>query len=130
MFFQEATCDADNWTDVNKKYRDRRSFHGFLDLLETSGMEKYASNEMDIGCPSSDVVVTNKCYDGSMSLIKLLRRIRSESGDHFRREQQEQRFIAKSFSEHLEQLRKFGEVAFSSNAVNDDDGDRHKCPII
>ncbi|RZC67586.1 hypothetical protein C5167_011272 [Papaver somniferum] len=44
--------------------------------------------------------------------------------------QQEQRFISKSFSEHLEQLRKSGEVAFSSNPFNDDDGDRPKCPII
>ncbi|RZC60914.1 hypothetical protein C5167_022655 [Papaver somniferum] len=146
MFFQEAACDADDWTDVNIRYRDRRSFRNFLDLLERSGLGKYAFNEDDdinIRYPqdrywltqkgSSDVVVANKCYDGSLSLMKLLERISSVSGDDFRREQarllgsflnhlikiqQEQRSVANSFSEHLEQLRKFG------------DGYRHKCPLI
>ncbi|KAI3878871.1 hypothetical protein MKX03_005558 [Papaver bracteatum] len=157
MFFQKAACYADDWTDVHTKYDDRRSFHAFLDLLEPSGLEKYAYNEDDdinIWYPqdkhwlslkvSPDVVVSNECYGGSLSLMKLLQRIRSESGDHFRREQarllesfldhlikiqQEQRFVSYSFSEHLEQLRKSDAVAFSSNAV-DDDGDGHKCPLI
>ncbi|XP_026395003.1 uncharacterized protein LOC113289833 isoform X2 [Papaver somniferum] len=148
MFFQVAACDAHDWTDVNRSYRDRRSFPMFLGLLKLSGLGKYAFNEdtflqdddMNIRYPqdrywlphkvSPDVVVANKYYDGSFSLMRLLQRIRSESADHFRKEQQEQRFISKSFSEHLEQLRKSGEVAFSSNPFNDDDGDRPKCPII
>ncbi|KAI3971154.1 hypothetical protein MKW92_025432 [Papaver armeniacum] len=163
MFFQEAACDADDWTDVHRKYGDRRSFHRFLHLLEPSGLDKYAFNEdiflhdddINIRYPqdrywlshkgSSDVVVANKYYDGSLSLMKLLDRISSVSGDDFRPEQagllesfldhliqiqQEQRFVAKSFSEHLEQLRKSDAVAsLSSNAV-DDDGDRHNCPLI
>ncbi|RZC47084.1 hypothetical protein C5167_040033 [Papaver somniferum] len=163
MFFQVAACDAHDWTDVNRSYRARRSFPTFLNLLKLSGLGKYAFNEdtflqdddMNIRYPqdrywlphkvSPDVVVANKYYDGSFSLMRLLQRIHSESADQFRQEQarlldsfldilikiqQEQRFIAKSFSEHLEQLRKSGEVAFSSNPVNDDDGDRPKCPII
>ncbi|KAI3971157.1 hypothetical protein MKW92_025435 [Papaver armeniacum] len=152
MFFQKAACYADDWTDIHKKYNDRRSFSAFLDLLEPSGLEKYASNEdHDInirypqdGCwlslkVSPDVVVANKFYGGSLSLMKLLQRILLESGDHFRREQakflesfvdhlikiqQEQRFVAKSFSEHLERLRKPDAVTV------DDDGDRHMCPRI
>ncbi|KAI3942390.1 hypothetical protein MKW92_037695 [Papaver armeniacum] len=157
MFFQEAACDADDWTDVNTKYGDRRSFDSFLDLLETSGLETYASNEdNDIKNISyqpnrwlslealPDTMVANECYGGGLSLIKLLQRIHSESGDDFRRKQagllksfldqliniqQEQRVVAYNFSEHLEQLRKSDAVAFSSNAV-DGDGDRHKCPLI
>ncbi|KAI3971164.1 hypothetical protein MKW92_025442 [Papaver armeniacum] len=157
MFFQEAACDADDWTDVNTKYGDRRSFDSFLDLLETSGLEKYASNEdNDIKNISyqpnrwlslealPDTMVANECYGGGLSLIKLLQRIHSESGDDFKREQarllesfldqliniqQEQRVVAYNFSEHLEQLRKSDAVAFSSNAV-DGDGDRHNCPLI
>ncbi|KAI3839438.1 hypothetical protein MKX03_033544 [Papaver bracteatum] len=83
----------------------------------------------------------DKCYNGNLSLKELLQRICSQSGDDFSREQarllesflyhlikiqQEQRFVANSFSEHLDQLRK---SVFSSNVV-DDDGDRHTCPLI
>ncbi|KAI3971155.1 hypothetical protein MKW92_025433 [Papaver armeniacum] len=85
--------------------------------------------------------IHDKHYGGCLSLKELSQRIRSESGDDFRREQaallesfldhlikvqQEQRFVANSFSVHMEQLRK---SALSSNVV-DDDGDRHKCPLI
>ncbi|KAI3864233.1 hypothetical protein MKX03_022963 [Papaver bracteatum] len=157
MFFQKAACYADDWTDVHTKYNDRRSFSAFLDLLEPSGLEKYDSNEDDdINIRylqdkywlslkvSPDVVVANECYGGSLLLMNLLQKIRSESGDHFGREkarflesfldhlikiQQEQWFVSYSFSEHLEQLRKCDVVAFSSNVI-DDDGDGHKCPLI
>ncbi|KAI3942389.1 hypothetical protein MKW92_037694 [Papaver armeniacum] len=156
MFFQEATFVADDWKDVHRKYDDRRSFHRFLRLLEKTGLDKYALNEdNDISISnqpnswlspeaSPDVVAADKYYGGSLLLMQLMQRIRSESGDDFKREQakllesfldhlikiqQEQRFVAYSFSEHLEQLRKSGAVAFSSDAV-DDDGDRHKCPLI
>ncbi|XP_026417306.1 uncharacterized protein LOC113312778 isoform X2 [Papaver somniferum] len=151
MFSQEAACDADDWTDVNTKYGDRRSFDGFLDLLETSGLEKYASNEdndinisyqqnrwLSLEASPDDVVrdhvvFANEYYGGSLSLMKLLQRIRSESGDDFRRKQagllesfldqlikiqKEQRFVANSFFDHLEQL------------TVDGDGDRHNCPVI
>ncbi|XP_026393133.1 midasin-like isoform X3 [Papaver somniferum] len=91
------------------------------------------------------VVFANEYYNGSLSLTQLLQRICSQSGDDFSREQakllesfldhlikiqQEQRFAAYSFSEHLEQLRKSDAVAFSSDADDDDDGDRYKCPLI
>ncbi|KAI3971156.1 hypothetical protein MKW92_025434 [Papaver armeniacum] len=170
MFLQEAACDADDWTDVNCRYDDRRSFPALLVKIASSGLDKYASNEDDdinIGyqpntwssleaspdnvvhlCPeinsNSNWVMATKYYSKSLSLMQLLQRIRSESGDDFRREQarllesflghlikiqHEQRFVAYNFSEHLEQLRKSDAVAFSSNAV-DDDGDGHKCPVI
>ncbi|KAI3888913.1 hypothetical protein MKW92_025971 [Papaver armeniacum] len=193
MFFQEAACDADDWTDVNRRCNDRRSFPAFLFQIAPSGLDKYASNEdNDInigyqpntwsyieaspddldkfyngsflnlmklpqrirreshrslklmlmkpsqtyamvvtdkyngGCMSLDKllhdnVIADKHYGGCLSLKELLQRIRSQSGDDFRRGQarllesfldhlikiqQEQRFVAKSFSEHLEQLRK------------------------
>ncbi|XP_026441124.1 midasin-like [Papaver somniferum] len=148
MFYQEVAFVADDWTDVHRKYDDRRSFHRFLRLLEKTGLDKYALNEDIISIinqpnrrlsleASPDDVAANECYGGSLLLIQLMQRIRSESGDDFKREQagllesfldhlikiqQEQRFVAYSFSEHLEQLRK-------SDAV-DDDGDRHKCPFI
>ncbi|KAI3877981.1 hypothetical protein MKX03_027159 [Papaver bracteatum] len=140
MFLQEAAVSADDWTDINRKYGNGRSFSMFLDILEMCGLDKW-SHLM----PSpDDVVIADKYYDGSLWLMKLLKRIRSESGDDFRREQarllesflgdlikiqQEQQFVAYSFSKHLEQLRKSDAVAFSSNAV-DDDGDRHKCPLL
>ncbi|KAI3834797.1 hypothetical protein MKX03_037931 [Papaver bracteatum] len=237
MFFQEAACDADDWTDVNRMVDDRRSFHAFVVFqIAPSGLDKYASNEdndINIGYqpntwsfseaspddeekyydgslnsmkfpqrilgesdrslklmlmkPSQtyamvvtdkynegslslekllrdnvqllhdiviarggclwleklvlDVCIADKWYNGSLLLKELLQRIRSQSGDDFRREQaglleyfldhlikiqQEQRFVANSFSDHLEQLRK---SVFYSNAV-DDDGDRHTCPLI
>ncbi|KAI3878869.1 hypothetical protein MKX03_005556 [Papaver bracteatum] len=156
MFFQEATFVADDWKDVHRKYDDRRSFHRFLRLLEKTGLDKYALNEdNDISISnqpnrwlsteaSPDVVAADKYYGGSLLLMQLMQRIRSESDDDFKCEQArllesfldhliniqlEQRFSAYSFSEHLEQLRKSGAFAFSSNAV-DDDGDRHKCPLI
>ncbi|KAI3888912.1 hypothetical protein MKW92_025970 [Papaver armeniacum] len=149
MFFQEAACDADDWTDVHRKYDDRRSFPRFLHLLEQSGLDKYASNEdiflhdddINIRYPqdrywlshkgSSDVVVANKYYDGSLSLIKLLDRISSVSDDDFRREQAG---LLESFLDHLikiqqEQRKSDAVASLSSNAV-DDDGDRHNCPLI
>ncbi|KAI3971163.1 hypothetical protein MKW92_025441 [Papaver armeniacum] len=156
MFFQEATFVADDWKDVHRKYDDRRSFQRFLRLLEKTGLDKYALNEdNDINISYQpnrwsslqawpDIVAANECYGASLLLMQLMQRIRSESGDDFKREQakllesfldhlikiqQEQRVVAYSFSEHLEQLRKSGAVAFSSDAV-DDDGDRHKCPLI
>ncbi|KAI3878870.1 hypothetical protein MKX03_005557 [Papaver bracteatum] len=158
MFFQEAACVADDWTDVNIKYGDRRSFPRFLDLFEMSGVEKYAFNEdNDINNAYQpnrwlslealpDVVAANECYGGSLWLVKLLQRIHSVSGDDFRRKkagllesfldhvikiQQEQRVVAYSLFEHLEQLIKSDAdaVAFSSNNA-DGDGDRHKCPVI
>ncbi|KAI3837223.1 hypothetical protein MKW92_010055 [Papaver armeniacum] len=158
MFYQEVAFVADDWKDVRRKYDDRRSFHRFLRLLEKTGLDKYALNEdIDISISyqpnrwpsleaSPDMLAANECYGGSLSLLQLMRRIHSESGsgDDFRREQakllesflgdlikiqQEQRFVAYSFSEHLELLRKSDTAAFSSDAV-DDDGDRHKCPLI
>ncbi|XP_026428060.1 midasin-like [Papaver somniferum] len=155
MFFQKAACVADDWTDVNTKYGDRRSFPRFLRLLETSGLEKYASNEdndindisyqpnrwLSLQASTDDVVIADKYYDGSLSLKQLLQRICPESGDDFRRKQagllesfldhlikvqQEQRVVAYSFFEHLEQLRESVAVAFFSDTV-DSDGDRHKC---
>ncbi|MCL7050077.1 hypothetical protein MKW94_016785 [Papaver nudicaule] len=95
----------------------------------------------------SNWVMANKYYGRSLSLMRLLQRIRSESGNdfsqkqaellepflsHLIRIQQEQRVVAYSFSGHLEQLRKSNaasSVAFSSNAV-EDDGDSDKCPFI
>ncbi|KAI3971173.1 hypothetical protein MKW92_025451 [Papaver armeniacum] len=92
-------------------------------------------------------VMANKYYGRSLSLMQLLHRIHSKSVVDFSREQaellgsflghlimlqQEQRVVAYSFSEHLEQLRKCNEAAspaFFSNAV-DDDGDRIKCPLF
>ncbi|KAI3878868.1 hypothetical protein MKX03_005555 [Papaver bracteatum] len=156
MLFQEAACVADDWTDVNTKYGDRRSFPRFLRLLEMSGLDKYAFNEdndINNGYQPNrwlslealpDVVPANECYGGILWLMKLLRRIHSVSGDDFRRKQagllesfldhlikiqQEQRVVAYSFFEHLEQLRKSDPVTFSFNTV-DGDGDRHKCPHI
>ncbi|KAI3888911.1 hypothetical protein MKW92_025969 [Papaver armeniacum] len=213
MFFQEAACDADDWTDVNRRCGNRRSFPSLLRQIAPSGLDKFASNEdndINIGYqpntwsfseaspddvvkyyngsflnlmklpqrirreshrslklmlmkPSQtyamvvtdkynggslslkkllhDAVTADKHYGGCLSLKKLSQRIRSESGDDFRREQaallesfldhlikiqQEQRFVANSFSVHMEQLRK---SALSSNVVVDD-GDRHKCPLI
>ncbi|KAI3860398.1 hypothetical protein MKX03_018194 [Papaver bracteatum] len=156
MFLQEAAFHADDWTDVHRRYDDRRSFFMFLYILETCGLDKYASDEgkdinigyqpnrwLDLEVSPDDVVIADKYYDGILWLMKLLKRIRSESGDDFRREQarlletflddlikiqQEQRFVAYSFSKHLEQLRKSDAVAFSSNAV--DYGIRHTCPLI
>ncbi|XP_026441130.1 midasin-like [Papaver somniferum] len=155
MFFQEVAFVADDWKDVRRKYDDRRSFHRFLRMLEKTGLDKYALNQdIDISISyqpnrwhsldaQSYVMDANECYSGSLSLLQLMQRICSESGDDFRREQakllesflgdlikiqQEQRFVAYSFSEHLEQLRKSDTAAFSSDAV-DDHGDRHKCPL-
>ncbi|KAI3860160.1 hypothetical protein MKX03_006479 [Papaver bracteatum] len=147
MFFQEAACVADDWTDVNTKYGDRRSFPRFLRLLQMSGLEKYASNVdnninsisylpnrwLSLQTSRDDVVIADKYYEGSLSLKQLLQRIRPESGDDFRRKQagllesfldhlikiqQEQRVVAYSFFEHLEQ------------STVDGDGDWHKCPVI
>ncbi|KAI3870371.1 hypothetical protein MKX03_026856 [Papaver bracteatum] len=151
MFLQEVAFHADDWTDVHRRYDDRRSFFMFLYILETCGLDKYASNEgkdinigyqpnrwLDLEASPDDVVIAdNKYYDGSLWLMKLLKRIRSESGDDFRREQarllesflddlikiqQEQRIVAYSFSVHLEQLRNFDAVALSSNAAT--------CPVV
>ncbi|KAI3898165.1 hypothetical protein MKW92_038361 [Papaver armeniacum] len=152
MFLQEAAFYTDDWTDVHRKYDDRRSFSTFLYILEMCGLDKYASNEDNVGyqpntwshleASSDDVVIADKYYEGILWLMKLLKRIRSESGDDFRREQarllesfldhlikiqQEQQFVASSFSEHLEQLRKSDAFAFSSNAVDAADG---KCSLV
>ncbi|KAI3878867.1 hypothetical protein MKX03_005554 [Papaver bracteatum] len=116
MFFQEATFVADFQDD------DRRSFHRFLRLISNQP-NRWLSPEA-----SPDVVAADKYYGGSLLLMQLMQRIRSESDDDFKREQKDQRFVAKSFSNHLEQLRKSDAVAFSFNSV--DDGDRHKCPLI
>ncbi|RZC48316.1 hypothetical protein C5167_041271 [Papaver somniferum] len=174
MFLQEATTFADHWTDVNRTYDDRRSFDTFLWLLEMFGLDwrKYMSEDNDIYIsnqpnrwlsleassddvvqlfpetgPNSNWVIATKYYNGSLSLMELLQRIRSESGNDFSREQagllcsfldhlimiqQEQRVVACSFSKHLEQLRKSdaaASLAFSTNDV-DDDGDRNMCPLI
>ncbi|KAI3971152.1 hypothetical protein MKW92_025430, partial [Papaver armeniacum] len=45
MFLQEAACYADDWTDVNCRYDDRRSFPALLIKIASSGLDKYASNE-------------------------------------------------------------------------------------
>ncbi|MCL7036117.1 hypothetical protein MKW94_022763 [Papaver nudicaule] len=98
-------------------------------------------------CPDSNWDMANKFYSKTLSLMPLLQKIREKSPDKFSREQarklepflghlimiqQEQRDVACSFSEHLEQLKKFdvaSSLAFPSIAV-DDDGDRGKCPLI
>ncbi|KAI3839435.1 hypothetical protein MKX03_033541 [Papaver bracteatum] len=166
MFLQEAACDADDWTDVNRRYDDRRSFPAFLMKIASSGLDKYASNEdndISIGYQPNTWSFSEASPDdvdkflklmnlpqrirkesdrrGSLWLKTLLQRVYSESDDDFRLEkarlldsfldhliriQEEQRFVASSFSVHLQHLRK---SALSSNVVVDD-GDRHKCPLI
>ncbi|XP_026391095.1 uncharacterized protein LOC113286714 [Papaver somniferum] len=205
MFLQEAVCDADNWTDVNCMYDDKRSFPAFLMEIAPSGLDKYASNEdndISIGYQSNtwsfseaspddvdeylklmnlpqrirkesdrslklmlmkpsqthamvttddnycaleklkllhygefllhDVCIADEFFRGSLWLKTLLQRVYSESDDDFRQEQarlldsfldhliriqEEQRFVASSFSVHLEHLRK-------------SDVDRYTCPLI
>ncbi|KAI3914625.1 hypothetical protein MKW92_013157, partial [Papaver armeniacum] len=100
MFQQQAAVYADDWTDINKKYGNGRSFSRFLRMLQLSGLDTYGSyedNDISIGyqpstwshleASSDDVVIADKYYDGSLWLMKLLKRIRSESADDFRREQ-------------------------------------------
>ncbi|XP_026445004.1 uncharacterized protein LOC113345442 isoform X2 [Papaver somniferum] len=165
MLFQEAACDTYNWTDAKRGYDDRRSFRALLWQLAPSGLEKYEPNTLSYSEASpgkyndgslsfsklchyagrlllekilEDLDRANKCFHRCLSLEELMQRIRSESGDDFRREQAallesflhhlikiqlEQRFVANSFSVHLDQLRM---SAFSNPA--DDDGDM--CPII
>ncbi|KAI3971167.1 hypothetical protein MKW92_025445 [Papaver armeniacum] len=166
MLLQKATDFADFWSDVNTKINDRRSFPTFLNMLQANKLDwhyiapedkdLHVSNQPDrryLNASSSypnliadsNWVVASKYYNRSLSLMKLLRRIHSESSSDFSREQagllapfldhlitiqQEQRVVACGFSEHLEQLRKSDAVAsLSSNAV-DGDGDRHNCPLI
>ncbi|KAI3945962.1 hypothetical protein MKW92_003431 [Papaver armeniacum] len=153
MLFQEASFVVDDWTDVNIKFDDRRSFDRFLMLLKASGLDKYAvikdndisrSHRWRLPRMLLDVAIA-EYYGKSLILIQFLQRI-SESGDDFRHEQakllssflkhlikiqEEQQLVAYSFSKHLEQLRKFGAVSFSSNAV-DDYGDKcySKNPMV
>ncbi|RZC48391.1 hypothetical protein C5167_041333 [Papaver somniferum] len=125
MFLQEAAYDADDWTDVNRRYGNGRSFSSFLWMLKMSGLDKYASyedNDIDIcyqpntwlhlEASPDDVVIADKYYDGSLWLMKLLKRIRSESGDDFRREQAR---LLESFLDHLIKIQQ---------------GQQHKCPLI
>ncbi|MCL7028048.1 hypothetical protein MKW94_022609, partial [Papaver nudicaule] len=90
---------------------------------------------------NSDWVMANVYYGRSLSLMRLLQRIQKEFPDEFSLKQaelledflghlntilKEQRGVACSFSDHLEQLRisaAASSLAFSSNAV-DADGDR------
>ncbi|KAI3963218.1 hypothetical protein MKX01_030348 [Papaver californicum] len=107
MLFQEATCVADDWTDVHRKYNDRRSFPTFLWLLQMSGLDWHKYE-----------------FDKARLLGSFL--------DHLIKIQQEQRVVAYNLFEHLEQLRESDAAsfpAFASNAV-DDDGDRDICPFI
>ncbi|KAI3876613.1 hypothetical protein MKX03_013315 [Papaver bracteatum] len=101
--------------------------------------DQYLGGSLSMGkLLRDDGYIADKCYRGSLSLKELSQRICLQSGDDFRREQarllgsfldhyikiqQEQRFVANSFSVHLNQLRK---SAFSIP----DDGDTHTCPII
>ncbi|RZC48330.1 hypothetical protein C5167_041283 [Papaver somniferum] len=50
MFLQEATSFADQWTDVNRKYDDRRSFPRFLRKSQMFGMDwhKYMPEDSEI----------------------------------------------------------------------------------
>ncbi|KAI3877413.1 hypothetical protein MKX03_026470 [Papaver bracteatum] len=101
--------------------------------------DQYLGGSLSMGkLLRDDGYIADKCYRGSLSLKELSQRICLQSGDDFGREQarllgsfldhyikiqQEQRFVANSFSVHLNQLRK---SAFSIP----DDGDTHTCPII
>ncbi|XP_026417321.1 midasin-like isoform X2 [Papaver somniferum] len=126
MFLQEATSFADQWTDVNTMYDDRRSFPRFLSELQMLGMDwhKYMSEDSDtnvsnqpnrwssLQAPSDDVVhlrskltsdpnwvMADICYRRSLSLMQLLHRIHhSESVNDFSREQAE---LLGSFLDHL-----------------------------
>ncbi|KAI3831439.1 hypothetical protein MKX03_011231 [Papaver bracteatum] len=163
LLLRMATFLADMWKDVNTRFDDKRSFPTFLWLLQTSDLDwhKYIELNLDnqlntwsLQAPSylslasdSNWVMANKYYDKSLSLMQLLQRIHSESGNDYSREQagllasfldhllkmqQEQRVLAYCFSEHLEQLRKSvatSLLAFSTNGV-DGDGDWDKGPFI
>ncbi|MCL7042253.1 hypothetical protein MKW94_002951 [Papaver nudicaule] len=170
MFLHEATSFARDWKDANRKYDDGRSFPTFLWLLQMFGLDwhKYIVSEDDdinvtnqpnrwpsLQAPSypnlsedSNWFMANKYYVRSMSLMQLLQRIHSDSGNYFSREQagllasfldhliriqQEQRDVAYGFSEHLQQLRKSAAayaVTSSSNAAAAaaaaDNGDRDR----
>ncbi|MCL7047658.1 hypothetical protein MKW94_022678 [Papaver nudicaule] len=173
---QVATTCADIWKDVNTKFNDKRCFTRFLQLLQDYGLDwhKYPVSEdnninvsnqpnrwSSLQASSYDMphlspeltsdsnwVMANKFFSKTLSLMRLLKKIREKSSDQFRRDQaeslesflgplimiqQEQRVVACSFFEHLEQLRK-ADAAFSlasfSKAVDDNDGDRDKCPLI
>ncbi|MCL7023878.1 hypothetical protein MKW94_009557, partial [Papaver nudicaule] len=169
MLLQEVTTFAEAWTDVNRRINDRRSFPTFLAVrIVKAGLAQdndiSVSNQPNrwssLQASSYDVVhlppeltsdpnwvMANKYYGRSLSLMRLLQKIRTESPDGFSQEQarmmepflghlimiqQEQRAVVFSFSKHLEQLRNLdaaSSLAFSSNAA-DDDGDRGKCPLI
>ncbi|KAI3878872.1 hypothetical protein MKX03_005559 [Papaver bracteatum] len=134
MFLQEATSFADQWTDVNRKYGDRRSFPTFLRRLQMLGMDwhKYmpedreinASNQpnrwLSLQAPSDDVVhlcskltsdpnwvMADIYYRRSLLLVQLLQRIRLESAVDFSREQAE---LLGSFLGHLIMLQQEQQV--------------------
>ncbi|KAI3878873.1 hypothetical protein MKX03_005560 [Papaver bracteatum] len=126
MFLHEATSFADQWTDVNSTYDDRRSFPAFLRKLQMLGMDwhKYMSEDSEtnvsnqpnrwpsLQAPSDDVVhlrskltsdpnwvMADKYHFRSLSLMQLLHRIHhSESVNNFSREQAE---LLGSFLDHL-----------------------------
>ncbi|KAI3852864.1 hypothetical protein MKW92_049206 [Papaver armeniacum] len=124
ILLREARWCADQWTDVNMKYDDRRSFCSFLRLLQMSGLDwhKYRLNEaldndisisnqssrwLSLEAPPDDKVPSStyfiwdtatKYYNRSLSLMQCLRRIRSSSGDDFSREQAG---LLGSFLDHL-----------------------------
>ncbi|KAI3942392.1 hypothetical protein MKW92_037697 [Papaver armeniacum] len=161
MFLQEATSFADQWTDVNRTELQMLGMDWHKYMSEDSEINVNQPNRWpSLQAPSDNVVplrskltsdpnwvMANKYYGRSLSLMQLLHRIHSKSVIDFSREQaellgsflghlimlqQEQRVVAYSFSEHLEQFRKCNaaaSLAFFSNAV-DDDGDRIKCPLF
>ncbi|MCL7052014.1 hypothetical protein MKW94_003652 [Papaver nudicaule] len=131
MLLQEATSAADVWKDVNCKYDDRRRFPRFLSMLQDLGLDwhKYVSNEAPYPNLTSDAnwVMAKKYHDITVSLMQLLQRIQSESGNDFSREQK-QRDVAYGFSQHLEQLRKSAAAAAGINCSNAavDNGDMER----
>ncbi|KAI3942391.1 hypothetical protein MKW92_037696 [Papaver armeniacum] len=138
MFLQEATSFADQWTDVNRKYGDRRSFPTFLRRLQMLGMDwhKYMSEDREINVSNqpnrwlslqaqSDNVVhlcskltsdpnwvmADMYYRRSLKLVQLLQRIRLESAVDFSREQAE---LLGSFLGHLIMLQQEQQVVAHS----------------
>ncbi|KAI3908081.1 hypothetical protein MKW92_023813, partial [Papaver armeniacum] len=73
--FQEAACDADDWTDVNRRCNDRRSFPSLLRQIDNDININYQPNTWSYIEASPDDL--DKFYNGSfLNLMKLPQRIR------------------------------------------------------
>ncbi|KAI3971165.1 hypothetical protein MKW92_025443 [Papaver armeniacum] len=135
MFLQEATSFADQWTDVNRKYGDRRSFPRFLWNSQMLGMDwhKYMPEDSEINVRnlpnrwsslqalSNNVVhlcskltsdpnwvMADKYYYRSLSLMQLLHKIYSQSVVDFSREQGLTNFLVWYVSVSLRRLNCWG----------------------